>query len=90
MANSDATQSLVSKTIKLNKLKPNKYRLWVLQAEATFEVHKCLNIVLSKEANQTPVNEDRQPLENLGAEARAQVFMGNSSCTCRRSFVQIS
>ena len=73
MADSNATQSPVSKTIKLNKLKPNEYRLWVLQAEATFEVHKCLNIVLSKEANPTPVNEDGRPLENLGAELWAHV-----------------
>jgi len=69
MADSNATQSPVSKTIKLNELKPNEYRFWVLQAEATFEVHKHLNIMLGKEGNPTPVNEDGQPLENLGAEA---------------------
>jgi hypothetical protein len=31
----------LEKTITLNKLKPNESRLWVVQTEATFDVHKC-------------------------------------------------
>jgi hypothetical protein len=43
------------KSIKLNKLKADEYRLWVMQAEATFEVHGCLDIVLGEELK--PSNE---------------------------------
>jgi hypothetical protein len=43
------------KTIKLNKLKADEYRLWVMQAEATFDVHGCLDIILGKELK--PFNE---------------------------------
>jgi hypothetical protein len=34
-----------SRSIKLNKLKDGEYRVWIIQAEATFKVHKCLGIV---------------------------------------------
>jgi len=74
MADDNTTQSVLHvETIKLNKLKPNEYPLWAVQAEATFEVYKCLNIVLGKEAKPTPVNEAK-PLESLGTEVRAQVL----------------
>ena len=43
------------KTIKLNKLKPNEYRLWVVQTE---DVYKCLNIFLGKEPKPKPDDED--------------------------------
>ena len=46
------------KTINLNKLKPNEYCLWVIQTEAAFEVHKCLDIVLSNEQVHTPIDDD--------------------------------
>jgi hypothetical protein len=50
MADDIGTYKL-EKTITLNKLKPNKYRLWVVQTEATFDIHKYLGIVLSNETN---------------------------------------
>src|SRR5271170_6708645 len=50
----DDDTRVTGKTIKLNKLKPNEYRLWVVQVEATFEVYKCLNIVLGKEPKPKP------------------------------------
>ena len=50
----DDDTRVTGKTIKLNKLKPNEYRLWVVQAEATFEVYKCPNIVFGKESKPTP------------------------------------
>jgi gag-polypeptide of LTR copia-type len=34
-----------SRSIKLNKLKDGEYCVWIIQAEATFKVHKCLGIV---------------------------------------------
>jgi hypothetical protein len=37
------------RTIKLKTLKPNEYRLWAIQAEASFEVYNCLNLVLGIE-----------------------------------------
>ena len=52
----------LEKTITLNKLKSNEYRLWVIQTEATFEVHKCLDIVLDKEPNPIPMNDDGTPI----------------------------
>jgi len=39
----------------LKKFKPNEYRIWVIQAKSTFEVHKCLcGIVGGTEVNPTP------------------------------------
>ena len=35
------------KTITLNKLVPTEYRVWVVQAEATFGVHNCLDLIHS-------------------------------------------
>jgi hypothetical protein len=37
------------KIIKLNKLKAGNYRAWVVQTEATLEVHSCLQVVLGTE-----------------------------------------
>jgi len=44
-------------TITLNKLVPADYRMWVVQAEATFGVHECLDIVHGTEQNPTPAAE---------------------------------
>ena len=54
----DDDTRVTGKTIKLNKLKPNEYRLWVVQSEATFEVYKCLKLVLGKEPKPTPSPDD--------------------------------
>jgi hypothetical protein len=39
-----------SRSIKLKALKPGDYRLWVIQAEATFRIYKFLNIVQGTES----------------------------------------
>ena len=44
----------LEKSIKLSTLKPRFYRLWASQAEATFKVHKLLNLVLGREPNPFP------------------------------------
>jgi hypothetical protein len=54
----DDDTRVTGKTIKLNKLKPNEYRLWVVQSEAIFEVYKCLKLVLGKEPKPTPSPDD--------------------------------
>jgi hypothetical protein len=54
----DDDTRVTGKTIKLNKLKSNEYRLWVVQSEATFEVYKCLKLVLGKEPKPTPSPDD--------------------------------
>jgi hypothetical protein len=54
----DDDTRVTGKTIKLNKLKSNEYRLWVVQSEATFEVYKCLKLVLGKEPKPTPDDSD--------------------------------
>ena len=39
----------LERSIILTPLKPNKYHFRVMQARATFDVHKCLSIVLGNE-----------------------------------------
>ncbi len=63
----------LEKTITLNKLKPNEYRLWVIQTEATFEVHKCLDIVLGNEPNPTPVDDEGTPIGPIGVQLQAAI-----------------
>jgi gag-polypeptide of LTR copia-type len=63
----------LEKTITLNKLKPNEYRLWAIQTEATFEVHKCLDIVLGNEPNPTPVDDDGTPIGPIGEQFQAAI-----------------
>ena len=41
----------LKKSIKLTILKPHFYRFWVFQAEAIFQVHKLLNLMLERELN---------------------------------------
>ena len=70
----DIPKDVTGKTIKLNKLKPNEYRLWVTQTEATFEVHKCLDIVLGEEPNPTPLNEETgEPTGPVGDTLQAKI-----------------
>jgi len=63
----------LERTITLSQLKPNEYRLWVVQTEATFQVHKCLDIVLGKELNPTPVDDDGTPLGPIGERIQASI-----------------
>ena len=68
MADDATTAYKLERTITLSQLKPNEYRLWVVQTEATFQVHKCLDIVLGKELNPTPTDDDGTPLEPIGEQ----------------------
>lgn len=45
----------------------------MIQAKATFEVHKFLGIVLGKELNLTPVDGDRNIIGPIGERMRATV-----------------
>ena len=73
MADNAGTYRL-KKTITLNKLKLNKYRLWVIQAEAIFDVHKCLGIMLGSEANPTPSDDDGTPLGPIGKQMQVTIL----------------
>src|SRR5579859_5704534 len=63
----------LEKTITLNKLKPNEYRLWVVQTEATFDIHKCMGIVLGTELNPTPMDDDGTSLGPVGEIMQATI-----------------
>src|SRR2546423_7102665 len=63
----------LERIITLSQLKPNEYRLWVVQMEATFQVHKCLDIVLGNEPNPTPVDDDGTPLGPIGKQLHAAI-----------------
>ena len=63
----------LEKTITLKQLKPNEYRLWAIQMEATFEVHKCLDIVLGNEPNPTLVDDNGTPIGPIGQYFQAAI-----------------
>jgi len=63
----------MEKTVTLNGLKPNEYHLWVIPREATFEVHKCLIIILGKESNPTPMDSDGTPIGPIGEGLRVAI-----------------
>ena len=69
----DNTTVKSEKTISLKQLKPNEYRLWVIQAEATFEVYQCLGIVLGTEPNPTPVDDDGTTIGPIGNRMQATI-----------------
>ena len=69
----DNANSKLEKTITLTKLKPTEYRLWVVQAEATFEVYKYFGIVLWTESNPTPINEDGQFIGPIDETLQASI-----------------
>ena len=56
----------LERSITLSPLKPNEYRFWVMQARATFDVHKCLGIVLGDEPNPTPTDDDGNVIGPIG------------------------
>ena len=41
--------------------------------KATFQVHKCLDIMLGKESNPTPVDDDGTPLGPIGERTQASI-----------------
>ena len=73
MADDATTLYKLERTITLFQLKLNEYRLWVVQTETTFQVHKCLNIVLGKEPNPIPVDDDGTPLGPIGEQLYAAI-----------------
>ena len=86
----DDAYNKLEKTIALTKLKSNEYRLWVIQTEATLEVHKCLDIVLGKEPNPSPVNDDGTAIDPIGEQLQARIIlMDNMSCPRKGSITQI-
>ena len=62
----------LEKSIKLTTLKPRLYRRWASQAEATFQVHKLLNLVLGREPNPFPQTDISNP-DAIQAEAALTV-----------------
>ena len=73
MADDNTSYKLEKTTITLNKLKPNEYRLWQIQAESTLQVHKCLDIVLGNEPNPTPMDDDGRPIGPIGRRIGATI-----------------
>ena len=73
MADDNTNYKLEKTTITLNKLKPNEYRLWQIQAESTLQVHKCLDIVLGNEPNPTPMDDDGRPIGPIGRRIGATI-----------------
>ena len=63
----------LERTITLSQLKPNEYHLWVVQMEATFQVHKCLDIVLGKESNPTPTDDNGNPIGPISEQFHAAI-----------------
>ena len=61
------------KTITLNKLVPADYRMWVVQAEATFGVHECLDIVHGIEQNPTPAADANGILPAINVALRNRI-----------------
>src|SRR5271168_1667119 len=66
----DDDTRVTGKTIKLNKLKSNEYHLWVVKSEATFEVYKCLKLVLGKEPKPTPDDSDEDSASVISWDTR--------------------
>lgn len=69
----DDDTRVIGKIIKLNKLKSNEYCLWVVQTEATFEVFKCLNIVLGKEPKPTSDDSDEESASVISWDSRHEL-----------------
>ena len=73
MANANDASHKHEKTITLNKLVPTDYRMWVVQAEATFGVHECLEIVRGTEPNPTPPINAHGNLPAINAALRIRI-----------------
>ena len=61
------------KTITLNKLIPNEYRIWVVQAEATLEIYNCLDLVHGIEQDPTPAMNANRALPAINAALRIRI-----------------
>jgi len=58
-----ATESSVSKTIRLTDLVPANYRLWATQTEATFTVHGIMDIILEERLRPTDARQASQAIK---------------------------
>ena len=58
-----ASESSVSKTIRLTDLVPANYRLWAAQTEATFTVHGVLDIVIGERLRPGDVRQASQAIK---------------------------
>ena len=65
------------KTITLTKLRPQEYRLWAMQARATFGVYEVLDIVEGTEPDPTPRNEEGNAIGPISATMRAGIDKWN-------------
>ena len=81
MAADATTPYKLERTITLSQLKPNEYRLWVVRTEATFQAYKCLNIVLGKEANPIPIDDDVTPIGPIGEQHRTTIMSWETRLT---------
>src|SRR5579859_6765514 len=79
-----AEENKKEKTITLNKLKPNEYRIWVVQAEATLGVYECLDIVQGTELNPTPAMNGDGTFPPINAALRAKI----NSWNCRHALAR--
>jgi len=61
------------KTINLSKLIPNKYLMWVVQAEATLGAYECLEIVHGTEPSPTPPANANGTLPAINAPLRIRI-----------------
>ena len=72
------------KTIRLTALKPEDYRLWAAQSEATFRVHGVLDIVLGREPIPVVAN---TPADELSRDGEVQERPITAAQRGRRSVV---
>ena len=74
-ANANANDEIYKpeRTITLNKLDSSKYRMWVVQAEATLGVYECLEIVRGTEQDPTPPLNANGNLPPINAALRARI-----------------
>src|SRR6266496_2077909 len=69
--------STKDKTIILTKLRPQEYRLWAMQARATFGVYEVLDIVEGREPDPTPRDAGGNAIGPIGAAVRSNIDKWN-------------
>ena len=74
MTDNAITSYKLKRIITLSQLKPNEYCLWVIQMKTTFQVHKCLNIVLSREPNSISLDDGGTLLEAIDKQFQVAII----------------
>ena len=74
MANDNTNYKMKKTIIILNKMKPNEYCLWTIQAKSIFEMHKYLEIVLGNESNLTSLNDDERFVGSIDERLKAHII----------------